>query len=223
MNLRTARHATAPAALAVALGLVLTACGDGTEPAADSPAATETTDDAATDDATSDDSTDDDGADDDGTPDPAATPEDLTAAALAAIATAEKEAGGTAYAIDDPDRDNTWEVDVAVSDRTVEVEVDIAGTKVVGTTEDDLDRDDRQALADAKVSISEAIERTMAQADGTFDDAELDEDDNRYRWSVSVERAPRDSIDYLVDLQTGKVTQERDDDNDDNNDDNNDD
>lgn len=222
MNLRTARHATAPAALAVALTLVLTACGDDSEPAGDSPAATETTDDTATDDTSTDDTSgDDDG--DAGTPDPAATPEDLTAAALAAIATAEKEADGTAYAIDDPDRDATWEVDVAVSGRTVEVEVDIAGTKVVGTTEDDLDRDDRQALADAKVSISEAIERTMAQADGTFDDAELDEDDNRYRWSVSVERAPRDSIDYLVDLQTGKVTQERDDDNDDNNDDNNDD
>ncbi len=206
MKLRSARRATAPVALAVSLGLVLTACGGGSEPdVTPVPADTagETTDDG-TDDTETSDGTD--------TPDPAATPEDLTAAALAAIATAEEHAGGTAYAIDDPDRDNTWEVDVATGDSAVEVEVDIAGSDVVRTENDDLDPDDRRALDDATISLPDAIERTMAEADGTFDDAELDEEDDRYRWSVSVDRGSRDSVDYWVDMQSGEVTPEPDDD-----------
>ncbi|MFE5294456.1 hypothetical protein ACFQ8T_19930 [Isoptericola sp. NPDC056618] len=206
MSNRAARRLAVPAALALALGLTLTACADddGGAPA-DTPA-TSAAEGTATDDATDDDTTDDMTS-----PSASAAPEHRTAAGLLAIATAEKKAGGTAYAIDDPDRDNTWEVDVATGTISVEVEVSADGTEVVRTQEDDLDADDRRALADATVSITRAIERTVAKSGGDLDDAELDEDDGRYHWSVTV-LVDGVETDYRVGTQDGKVVQERDDD-----------
>lgn len=207
MSNRTARRIAVPAALALTLGLALTACadgaGDGGAPAEET--ATSSGADTATDDTPTDDATD--------TTSPSASvaPEHRTAAGLLAIATAEKKAGGTAYAIDDPDRDNTWEVDVATGTISVEVEVSADGTEVVRTQEDDLDADDRRALADATVSITQAVERTVATSGGALDDAELDEDDGRYHWSVTV-LVDGAETDYRVGTQDGKVVQERGDD-----------
>ncbi|MCK9794441.1 PepSY domain-containing protein [Isoptericola sp. 4D.3] len=210
MTIRTARRIAVPAALALSLGLALTACaddsGDGSTPA------DETTTSAGADDGASPgtDDTDDTATDDDASPSASASPEHRTAAGLLAIATAEKKAGGTAFAIDDPDRDNTWEVDVATGKISVEVEVSADGTEVVRTEEDDLDADDRRALADAKFSITQAIERTVATAGGDLDDAELDEDDGRYHWSVTV-LVDGAETDFRVGLQDGKVAPEPDD------------
>ena len=207
MSDRTARRIAVPAALALTLGLALTACadgaGDGGAPAEET--ATSSGEDTATDDTTTDDATD--------TTSPSApmAPEHRTAAGLLAIATAEKKAGGTAYAIDDPDRDNTWEVDVATGTISVEVEVSADGTEVVRTQEDDLDADDRRALADATVSITQAVERTVAKSGGALDDAELDEDDGRHHWSVTV-LVDGAETDYRVGTLDGKVVQERGDD-----------
>ncbi|MFI2297220.1 PepSY domain-containing protein [Isoptericola sp. NPDC019571] len=202
MSNRTARRLAVPAALALALGLTLTACADddGGAPA-DAPA-TSAAEDTATDEGATDDIT---------SPSASAAPEHRTAAGLLAIATAERKAGGTAYAIDDPDRDNTWEVDVATGTISVEVEVSADGTEVVRTQEDDLDADDRRALADATVSITQAIERTVARSAGDLDDAELDEEDGRYHWSVTV-LVDGVETDYRVGTQDGKVVQERGDD-----------
>lgn len=208
MSNRTARRLAAPA---LTLGLTLTACaddsgegsGEGGTPASET---TTSADDDTTDDTSTDD-TDDDGA----SPSASAATEHGTAAGLLAIATAEKKAGGTAYAIDDPDRDNTWEVDVATGKISVEVEVSADGTEVVGTRDDDLDADDRRALDAATFSITQAIERAVAKAGGDLDDAELDEDDGRYHWSVTV-LVDGAETDYRVGTQDGKVTQERDDD-----------
>lgn len=210
MSNRTARRLAVPAALALTLGLALTACADDSDDGA--PAAETTTstgDEAATDTTTDDAATDDMG--DAASPSASAAPEHRTAAGLLAIATAEKKAGGTAYAIDDPDRDNTWEVDVATGTISVEVEVSADGTEVVRTQEDDLDADDRRALTDATVSITQAIERTVAKSGGDLDDAELDEDDGRYHWSVTV-LVDGAETDYRVGTQDGKVVQERADD-----------
>ncbi|GAA1721453.1 hypothetical protein GCM10009809_16390 [Isoptericola hypogeus] len=212
MNLRSARRATVPAALAVSLGLVLTACGDGsgddTPPAGDATTAAPT-DDAEPDDTSADGTT----SDDDAAPDATTSPERRTAAGLRAIVTAEKEAGGTAFAIDDPDRDNTWEVDVSTGKLSVEVEVSADGGEVVRTENDDLDADDRRAIADARYTIGQAIERTVAKAGGALEDAELDGDDGRYHWSVTV-LVDGAEVDYRVGTQTGKVTPEPADDDD---------
>lgn len=131
---------------------------------------------------------------------------DLTATALAAIQTAETEAGGTAYEIDDQDDDGTWEVDVRVEDHSVEVTVSADGTEVLETEQDDLDGDDRAALDAATITLSEAIELSIAEVGGVLDDAELeDEDDGQpHHWEVSVDTDSRDDIDVLVSV-TGEI------------------
>jgi uncharacterized membrane protein YkoI len=227
MNLRSARRATVPAALALTLGLVLTACGEGSgddTPPADEPTTAATTDDAEPDDAepddaepddtTSDDTTSDDTtSDDDAAPDATVSPERRTAAGLRAIVTAEREAGGTAFAIDDPDRANTWGVDVSTGNLSVEVEVSADGGEVIRTENDDLDADERRAIAEARFTIGQAIERTVARAGGALEDAELDGDDGRYHWSVTV-LVDGAEVDYRVGTQSGKVTPEPADDDD---------
>ncbi|USQ78912.1 hypothetical protein NF556_14935 [Ornithinimicrobium faecis] len=222
--MNTSKKLTVTTALALTLSLGLTACGDdepdvetpADEPAATAPAETgsddadDTADDTtATDDAgastpgdaaddTSDDAnpTDDAGASSPG--DDAAG--DLTAVALVAIGTAEAEAGGTAYEIDDQDDDGTWEVDVRVDDRSVEVTVSEDGTQVVETEDDDLDDEDRAALDASTITLAEAIELAVAEAGGVLDDAELEgEDDGQpHHWEVSVDTDEQDDIEVLV-------------------------
>ncbi len=128
-------------------------------------------------------------------------------AAVAAIAAAEDEAGGTAFSIDDADDDDTWEVDVAVGDGTVTVEVDQAG-EVVGTEEDDLNPAVVQALDAAQVSLADAVESVLAEADGTLDDAELEEEDGNFdTWTVTVDEQG-DAVDYRVDVASGEVVRD---------------
>lgn len=210
-------HLTTAFALALALGL--SACGGAGESSdgvnAEEPTSpVEMTDDAAVE--TSDDSTSDENStattDDDsaaGSSAPAAgadAGDDVTAAALAAIATAEGSAGGTAYEIDDQDDDGTWEVDVAVGDRSVEVTLSADGSEVVATSDDSLDSDDAAAVDAAQVTLIEAIEAAIAEAGGVVDSASLDEDDGTYRYDVELDRTDRgDDIEVLVDAVTGDV------------------
>ena len=113
--MKTQTNRTLTAALALALAVGLSACGgegdagDGVNPQtpttsqpAEETGAEATTEDATTGDASGATTEDTQAATDAG---------DLTATALLAIGTAEQETGGTAYEIDDQDRDGTWEVD----------------------------------------------------------------------------------------------------------------
>lgn len=208
--------------------LVLSACGGDddtavdpattadTEPppptaaTADTADSTGTTETTATTSATSTGATTDDaGTADDAVPTTAAaTTTTVTEDAeewRTAIDTAESEAGGTAYELDDQDDDDTWEVDVAVDDRSVEVTVSADGTQVVGTEDDDLDDDDRRALAAATITLADAITTALAEVPGTFDDAELDADDGTFAWEVTIDVAPDDDVDVYVDVTTGTV------------------
>ncbi|WP_022923088.1 PepSY domain-containing protein [Ornithinimicrobium pekingense] len=199
MNIPTNRTLTAALTLALAVGL--TACGsgdDGTDGAgveATTPVEA-TTDDTATAEDTSADGTATGGA-----------AGDLTATALTAVATAEDEAGGTAYEIDDQDDDGSWEVDVAVGDRSVEVTVSEDGLTVVGTEDDDLDDDDRTAVEAAGTTLADAIETAVTEVGGTLDDAELEEEDGAWLWKVTVDGADSgdDDVDVLVDVSSGEV------------------
>ncbi|PRZ04159.1 putative membrane protein YkoI [Isoptericola sp. CG 20/1183] len=218
MTHRTARTAGL-AAIALTLGLTLAACSDDAPDDASTDGSTAPaapTDDAPATDAPADES--DDAAEGDGAADASegsgsgdeAAAEgigDRTTTALAALATAESEAGGTAFAIDDDDAATSWEVDVAVDGGTVEVTVDGAGTEVLATAEDDLDSEDRDALDGATVGLAEAIQRVVGQSGGTLEDADLDADGSQARWSVSI--LTRDDVeeDHLVDLADGSVTQ----------------
>lgn len=125
---------------------------------------------------------------------------------MAAIATAEKSLGGTAYEADDQDRDGTWEINIAVKDKGFEAKVSADGSEVV--TKDDeesLDEDERAGLEAAEVTIVEAIETAMKEVDGTFDDAELEQKNGTHVWEVSIDTADGD-VDVLVDVTSGKVT-----------------
>lgn len=193
------RRAALPA-LALALGLVVTGCSDD-EPVStpSAPAQASETDDGATTSAS-------EPASESATP---AAPDDENEAGLRAIATAEAEAGGIAYGVDRSRLGTSWEVDVAVGDASVEIELDATGTAVVRTQDDDLDRDEREALDGAQVTLAQAVEAVVDEAGGVIDDAGL-EDDGGFHWSVSVDVDGRDA-DYAVDLASGEVTPETDD------------
>ncbi|WP_407319623.1 hypothetical protein UQW22_04145 [Isoptericola halotolerans] len=214
MTLRRTRPAGI--ALALMLGLTLTACSDD-PPTAETPvdpgsASADPTDeaDAATGDAAGE---DDDGADggagtDDGGGSDAGSEAlgDRTTTALAAVATAEAEVEGAAYAIGDDDEGSSWEVDVALGDETVVASVDGTGGQVLGTETDDLDDDDRAALDAASVGLPEAIQRVVGESGGTLEDAELETDGGVAHWKVSVLTSAGDEEEYLVDLIDGAVT-----------------
>ena len=131
--------------------------------------------------------------------------DDRNAAALRAIATAEQSEGGTAYAIDDEDDDRSWEVDVMVGDRSVEVEVSWDGNSVISRDDDDDDDDERRALERAQVSLSEAIEAALAKVPGELDDAELDDDDDRDAWEVTIDEADDDDVEVYVSIEDGSI------------------
>ena len=207
----TTTNRTLTATLALTLALGLAACGTDDTPSistAGQPAAeasSEPTTDSAADDSTASDTADDTNGGDDAAATDAGSADDLTAAALAAIATAEAEAGGTAYEIDDQDDDGTWEIDVRVGDRSVEITVSADGATVVETDDDDdLDSDDRAALDAATITLTEAIEIAINEVGGVLDDAELETDDGQHAWEVTVDTDAKDDVDVLVSV-TGEV------------------
>ncbi len=197
-----------PAASALALGLVLTGCGQSDDGAADlAPAGSDTS--AATTDApaTGDAST---------APSDAASPTetangggstvaDLTAAGLAAIVSAEAEASGVAFGIDDANDDQTWEVDVRTDAGVTEVRVSADGSEVLGTELDDLDADDAAALDAATITLAEAIEAAVAETGGMLDDAELSDDGGVVHFEVTVDTDERRDVDVDIDAATGAV------------------
>lgn len=207
---RTAVSASA----ALALALTLSACGgetpaDGGSPVtassttSSSPSSTASASptDSPSDDAGSSSPTD--GASSGGTDGGTATG-DRTASGLAAIAAAESETGGVAYAIDDSDDDGGWEVDVRTGDTSVEVRIGSDGT-VFGTEPDDLDADDRQVLDTVTITLAQAIEAAVAETAGVLDDADLSDDDDRGTVEVTVDTADRTDVDVHLDPSTGEV------------------
>ena len=112
--------------------------------------------------------------------------------AIAAVTTAEAEAGGRAYELDRED-DGSWEVHVAAGDREVEVRIDADAATVISSRDDDgLDDDDRAGLDSAVITLADAI-RTAATANGSgsgVDDASLEDEDGRWAWEVSFDDGP---------------------------------
>ncbi|WP_406197152.1 PepSY domain-containing protein [Streptomyces sp. NBC_01017] len=135
-----------------------------------------------------------------------------TISAADAIAAALKNTPGTAVSADRDDDGadaGAWDVNVVKGDGTeynVQVSPDTA--KVVGAQRDDDDdndgREDLAALKGASVDAREAAEAGAAK--GTVTDVDLD-DDGPAAWSVETTKG-----EWKVDLKTGKVTQDHDDD-----------
>ncbi|TQM96181.1 hypothetical protein FB476_1045 [Ornithinimicrobium humiphilum] len=188
---------------------------DETETEEPSEEATETVGDATgapTEEATeADDDPDDDGVDDDGDGvvggGPAA---DLTPSALAAVETALGEVEGNAYYVDDRE-DGFWEVDVATTDGAMRVTVGPDGTTVDGTpsqTPDALPDPGRQALAEAQLTLAEAVVEAVRAARGQLESAALVERDGGWTWQVVVDTPDQEDVELLVDPVTGEVTGE---------------
>ncbi|CAL9448611.1 hypothetical protein SUDANB105_02383 [Streptomyces sp. enrichment culture] len=141
--------------------------------------------------------------------------------ATQAIEAALKAQPGTVYSADlDDDRDGDddgddrgWEIGILGSGSTsYTVHVDPATGKVLGTGTD-RDEDDateaRRLLKGADIDAREAAEAAeAAEAKGVVTSVELD-DDRGEGWSAETAGSDRD---WHVDLKTGKVTADRDDD-----------
>ncbi|MEU0948574.1 PepSY domain-containing protein [Streptomyces canus] len=148
---------------------------------------------------------------------PANTGARITAAE--AIAAALKHTPGTAVSADLDDGADAWEVSVVKGDGS-EDEVRIApdSGKVLGAqrdTDDDHDADDRAELAAVKGAHTDAREAALAAAaKGTVTEVGLDDERGTVAWTADTVKDGKHS-EWKVALDSGKVTQNRDDDGDD--------
>jgi uncharacterized membrane protein YkoI len=210
MSKRSARRRTTPV-LALVLGLSLAGCagendrneatpGDNDEFLAGSPGGNRTAlpgEDASV--ASSPEASPaDDGSEDEGTGIGGST-----TTALEAIRAAEEEAGGDAYSIEDSDEDSVWEIDVAVGDQTIDVEVDENG-EVVETEEGALDSDERAVIEAAEVGLAEAIELVREEGSGILEEVELEIDGDHSHWAVTL-IVKQGEVEYSVDTKSGEV------------------
>ncbi|MBZ6247715.1 PepSY domain-containing protein [Streptomyces olivaceus] len=134
---------------------------------------------------------------------------------------------------DDDDRDDrreraAWEVDVLSGDGTWHsVRVDPASGKVLGShadAADDADEEDddaeaRAALKGASVTAAEAAQAAAGKGTVTSVDLDDDGDDSgdgadrsKAAWEVETRASGQGERDWRVDLKTGEVTADRDDD-----------
>ncbi|MFH8978648.1 PepSY domain-containing protein [Streptomyces sp. NPDC017890] len=174
------------------------------------------------DDGTRDDDADDEDRDDSrDRDDDASRVPSVRVTAADAIASALKEAPGTAVSaeLDDEDGDDgddraAWEVDVLSGDGTWHsVRIDPADGKVLGSeTGDEDDTDEvRTALKGTSVDAAEAAK--AAAGHGTVTSVELDDDgyygDGEAAWEVETRASGEAEQDWRVDPKTGKVTADR--------------
>ncbi|MFH0521991.1 PepSY domain-containing protein [Streptomyces sp. M41] len=125
-----------------------------------------------------------------------------------AVAAALKHTPGTAVAAElDDDGANVWEVNVVKGDGAeYDVRVAADNGKVLGAQRDDDGDDGREDLAALKGADVDARAAAEAPgAKGTVTDVDLD-DDGPAAWSVETTKG-----EWKVDLKTGKVTQDHDD------------
>ncbi|MDH6452948.1 MULTISPECIES: PepSY domain-containing protein [unclassified Streptomyces] len=136
--------------------------------------------------------------------------------AAEAIAAALRHTPGTALSADLDDGADAWEVTVVKGDGS-EYDVRIApdSGKVLGAqrdTDDDNDADDRAELAAVKGATTDAGEAALAAAaKGTVTEVGLDDDNGAVAWGVDTVKDGKQS-DWKVALDSGKVTQDRDED-----------
>ncbi|MCT9080754.1 PepSY domain-containing protein [Streptomyces fulvoviolaceus] len=204
-------------AAALATGGTVAAFAAGDDDATATQRQTSTGAQVVSDDDSVDDSVDDstDDRSDDATEDRTAVRNsDITAAD--AIAAALRHTPGTAVSADlDDEGDDigTWDVDVVKSDGT-EYSVDVSsdtGKVLKAHRENDDDNDGREdltALKGAKVDVREAA--LAAAAKGTVTEVGLDDDNGAVAWGVETVKDTTHG-EWKVDLQTGKVAQDRDD------------
>ncbi|CAL9446198.1 hypothetical protein SUDANB145_02345 [Streptomyces sp. enrichment culture] len=141
--------------------------------------------------------------------------------AAQAIAAALKDTSGTAVSAELDDEDDegeaaSWDVDVLGGDGTWHsVRIDPADGSVLGSHTDD-DEDDtgevRAALKGGSVTAAEAARAVAGK--GTVTSVDLDDDGRDKGWEVETRTSGEGEREWRVDLGSGKVTADRDDDSD---------
>lgn len=129
------------------------------------------------------------------------------AAVTGAIAAAtEAVPGGQVFEIDRKDGAEGWEVKLAVDDREQEVDVSEDGSEVTPQeTDDELDQEDRERLAQVQVPLEEAIPTALDEVDGELDGAQLDSEDGITVWEIDVDQPDGTSVDVYVNVDNGSV------------------
>lgn len=116
----------------------------------------------------------------------AGTPDQVVyQAAIAAVVQAESDAGGRAFELEIDS--GTAQVHVAVGDRDIEVDVDLAGPTVTERRDDgSLEGEDRAALDAAGTTLADGIRIAAAarSASGGVTDAGVDRDTDAPAWKV---------------------------------------
>ncbi|MFF7871826.1 PepSY domain-containing protein [Streptomyces qaidamensis] len=167
----------------------------------------------------SDDGNRDDQDDRDDRDDDAAKVSSSDVTAPEAIASALKHTSGTVVSAELDDEDDSdklvWKVDVLSGDNTWHsVSVDPSNGKVLGAQTDDED-DTAQVRAALKGSSVTAEEAAKAAAGkGVVTSVGLDEDGKDKSWEAETRKSGGAEQDWKIDLKSGKVTADRDDQND---------
>ncbi|MDQ1016211.1 PepSY domain-containing protein [Streptomyces afghaniensis] len=161
----------------------------------------------------------DDGDDDNGRDDDAARAASADVSAPEAIASALKHTSGTAVSAELDDEDDSgkviWKVDVLSGDNAWHsVSVDPSNGKVLGSHTDDEDdtAQVRAALKGASVTAEEAAK--AAGGKGTVTSVDLDEDGRNKSWEAETHKSGGTEQDWRIDLRTGKITADQDQDDD---------
>ncbi|WP_252542212.1 PepSY domain-containing protein [Streptomyces sp. RO-S4] len=139
----------------------------------------------------------------------AAAPGDVTAAE--AVAAALKHTPGTAVSAELDD--GSWEIDVlAEGDTWHSVRIAPDSGKVLGAQRDDEDdaAEVRAALKNASVTAEQAAK--AAESKGTVVSVDLDDDGDDRGWDTETRASGGDEREWKVDLRSGAVTTDRDDD-----------
>lgn len=130
--------------------------------------------------------------------------EERNAAALRAITTAQQAENGTAYEIDEGD-DNTWEVIMVVGERTVQANVSADGNTVISQGDATVDEEARNRLDRAQITLSQAIENALREVPGSLDDVDLDADNARDAWQVTIDTAENQGVEVYVSPEDGSI------------------
>lgn len=105
------------------------------------------------------------------------------------IQSVEREyADGVIVDIDREDDGSYYEVDVIEGNEKIELKVSASG-EVTEEEREAADEDDVAEASAATVTVTEAIQQALEQAedDAWFDEAELDEDDDQLRWQIDLD------------------------------------
>jgi uncharacterized membrane protein YkoI len=113
--------------------------------------------------------------------------------------------GSSAVELDYSDRHQAWEVDVFDVDTELEVEVSPDGSQVLEQRESGgVEAEQARELAEAKVSMAEAL-ATAAQVEaGNVDRVTLKDEDGKPVWEIEIDSPDGSSTEVLVDATTGE-------------------